>query len=65
MHSLVTETLEIDGWHSLDDRINPYLEAGWIILEKWKVDRGEPNQPNYHLHVLLGWVDRSRAPVHP
>lgn len=60
--SKVVETKQIpsyDEWirADIDDDINVYLRAGWILVERWVTDRG--------LFVLLGWTDKDRDAVHP
>jgi len=61
----VVETKEIIGGQSIDQRLNQYLNLGWVLLEQWLCHDGDPSQPNRTFHALLGWKNKATPPVHP
>jgi hypothetical protein len=65
MKQLVIETAEVSDRGGVDKAVNPYLKLGWVIVETWVVGDGDPRERNETFHALLGWIDRSRSPVHP
>lgn len=65
MKEHIIETVEVSRRDGVDKGINEYLELGWVIIETWVVGYGDPRERIETAHVLLGWIDRSRSPVHP
>lgn len=45
--------------------VNLYLACGWSLLEIFKTDYGNPYSPGQTPLYIVGWNDRSHAPIYP
>lgn len=53
--SEMVATKQIDGRRDMDDRLNPWLTAGWRLIKIWTVDTGPPDTKYEGVCCLLGW----------
>lgn len=58
----ISQTKEISARRDIDDKINPWLNLGWVILRIWVEDYGDPSMTLETTHVLLGWRSSQGEP---
>lgn len=63
--SNISQTKEISGTKNIDEKINPWLDLGWVMLHIWIEDYGCPPMRLETTHVLLGWkADQGEPRIH-
>jgi len=60
-----TKCVEDVRGRSADDQVNEYLKLGWVLLNIYTEDLGEPGAPSAVPHYILGWQDANKAPEYP
>ena len=60
-----TKCIEDVRGRSQTDLVNEYLALGWVLLNIYTVDFGNPGAPSAEPHYILGWQDNSMDPKYP
>jgi hypothetical protein len=45
--------------------VNNYLQLGWVLINQYVIDVGEPGQPSQRPRFILAWQNHDDEPQHP